>query len=391
MKFTSALSAALLAGVTVAQDVACLVNGETVAVVDLDTGVCPFTIPETLPVSFEFESLEDYDVTFYYAVAQAVKYFTDIVNAGREIDIPAASLYGAGPTPLFQVHLEQAPAANSTAAIRKRLLKQVQLSNNELVKRAPIDDFLATAEAAEGTEVSSTVFEVVDISGSSSSEAITSSGDSVATETNTDTTVITITSCSDNKCAAGEVTATASEVTTTVDEEVTTYTTYCPETTVITITSCADDKCVESTVPVTPSLTTGTVNGEVTSYYTYCPLTESTETVVETTIITITSCSDDKCVESTVPATPAETTTTDEAGVESTYTTYIEVTSTAPVPETVAPETTVPETVAAESTTLAATTTSAAGSASPITTFEGGAAKFGASALLVAPLVAFLF
>ena len=31
-----------------AQDVACLVDNQQVAVVDLDTGVCPFTIPASL-------------------------------------------------------------------------------------------------------------------------------------------------------------------------------------------------------------------------------------------------------------------------------------------------------------------------------------------------------
>lgn len=69
------------------------------------------------------------------------------------------------------------------------------------------------------------------------------------------------------------------------------------ETTVITITSCSDDKC--HTVPVTTGVTTAT---EVhTTYTTYCPLPSesehapSTTTNLETTVITITSCDNDKC------------------------------------------------------------------------------------------------
>ncbi|CAH6718543.1 yeast-form wall Protein 1 [[Candida] jaroonii] len=357
MKFTSVLSTAVLAATAIAQDVACLVNGEQVAVVDLDTGVCPFTVPAALPVAFDFVSLEEYDVTFYYAVAQAVKYFTDIVGAGRLIEIPAIALYGTPGVPLFQVHLEASPAANSTAAIRRRLLKQV-----ELVKKAEIDDFLAIAEQAEGVAVAGNTFAVVDLSSSSAGASTTGATDGTATVTDSLTTIVTITSCSNDVCASGTVPATASEVVTTVDETVYTTTTYCPVATVVTITSCKDNKCHESTVPATPSLTTETIAGEVTSYYTYCPLTEDqTEVVTEEikTVVTITSCSDNKCHETVVPVTPATTVVTGT-------------------------------TVAGESTTEAAPTSSSPSTVASISTYGGSAAKVGGSLLAIIPLFGLL-
>ncbi|WEJ96989.1 yeast-form wall protein 1 [Yamadazyma tenuis] len=378
MKFTNVLSTAILASYAVAKDVACLVNGEAVGVVDLDTGVCPFTIPQRYPVAFDFVSSDEYDVTFYYAVANSIKYFNQIADAGRTISIPASILYGLPATPCFQVHLDRTPPSNSTAAIRRRLLKQV-----EMVKRAEVDDFIATAETTDGTAIDGVTFEVVDLSSSSVTATGTGVGSTgIVTETDVATTVITITTCSNNACGEATVSATASEVVTTVNEEVTSYTTYCPLTTVITVTSCSDDACATSEVPVTPSLTTETVEGEVTSYYTYCPLTgETTTTEVETTVITITSCSEDKCSTSEVSATQGPVTTT-VAGEETIYTTWCPVTG-----ETTAETTTAAvstgETVAAESTTLA-TSAAAATSTSPINTFEGAGNKVGSSLLAVA-------
>ncbi|ODV80622.1 uncharacterized protein CANTADRAFT_165050 [Suhomyces tanzawaensis NRRL Y-17324] len=125
--------------------------------------------------------------------------------------------------------------------------------------------------------------------GSAMSAALYSNGTS--THTDIQTTVVTITSCSDNKCS--EIPQTTGL--TTVTENETVYTTYCPlpstqapapapskdhehehgtktETdikhTVITITSCADNKCTE--VPQTTGVTTVTENNTV--YTTYCPL-----------------------------------------------------------------------------------------------------------------------
>ena len=103
-----------------------------------------------------------------------------------------------------------------------------------------------------------------------------------ATVTGIQTTVITVTSCSDNHCLKVPIETGITVVT----EGSTSYTTYCPldnipstqtvtdvATTVVTITSCQDNKCDLATV------TTGvTVVTELdTVYTTYCPLpTEST-------------------------------------------------------------------------------------------------------------------
>ncbi|KAG7195061.1 uncharacterized protein KQ657_004175 [Scheffersomyces spartinae] len=68
----------------------------------------------------------------------------------------------------------------------------------------------------------------------------------------------------------------------------TTVTEY--STTDITITSCSDNKCTETTLPASLSVVTETVNGVETIYTTICPETETTPvpTTVEMTTVTTT-------------------------------------------------------------------------------------------------------
>lgn len=160
--------------------------------------------------------------------------------------------------------------------------------------------------------------------------APTTSADSILTETHASTTVVTITSCADNKCTKVPVTTGVTVVTTTINDKVTEYTTYCPLT-------------GETTEPVAPTSSTAPapapsskapVSGETTV----------TETHKSQTVITVTSCSDDKC--STKPVTTGLTTVTDN---ETVYTTYCPLSETkepapssSPVvsPEPVTPQTT---------------------------------------------------
>ena len=467
MKFsTLAIIAASFASSVSAVDVDCLVNGASVATVDLDTGVCPFDIPQPLPVEFTFQALDDYLVDCYYALANDNKYFNDIVNAGRIISIPAKVLFQGGDFPLFNIHAEESPAANSTSALRKRLF-----AGQTQIKRDDASDFAESLKSRTGTPVSGNAAPVFAValaapsssapsSGSPSTEStstgtvtstntdvitITSCSDNKcteitapATETVTDksTEVITITSCSDNKCTETTVPATHSTVTTTVSGVESIYTTVCPltetvtdkHTTVVTVTSCSDNKCSKSTVPATESEVVTTVNGVESTYTTVCPITE---TKASTTVITVTSCSDNKCHETVVPATESEVVTT-QHGVESTYTTYCPIeteTETTKAPTSVITitscsgdncvEKTVPVTVAtttisgkesayttylsvsetttagpsqteAKPTTLAPATTSAATSPAVSTIADNGAAsKFGSFAALAMVPVAF--
>lgn len=279
MKFTSVLSTAALAASAMAINVDCLVNGDSVATVDLDTGVCPFTIPAEDPVVFQFVSVEEFDVTAYYVHINGTRHFNDVRNAGRVVEVEANLLFGQASVDLFQIHQEKTAPANSTAAIRRRLLNQV-------AKRDDIDNFVAFIETLDGTAVPGATFAVVEAAGSSSAEG-------TVTETDVSTTVVTITSCSNDVCTPLTVPATPSEVTYTTDEVVTYYTTYCPLETTVTITSCSENKCSQTYVPYTPSLTTGTVNGQETVYYTYCPLTTEKPSpqnlAAESTIIEVSS------------------------------------------------------------------------------------------------------
>ncbi|EGV61489.1 Flocculin type 3 repeat [Yamadazyma tenuis] len=126
-------------------------------------------------------------------------------------------------------------------------------------------------------------------------------------------------------------------------------------TTVVTITSCSENKCATSVA--TTGLTTVTENDTI--YTTYCPLTAetATETDISTTVVTITSCSDHKCATSV--ATTGVTTVTENDTV---YTTYCPLTSAA---ATKAASSAAPTTLAAQSV--------AASSAASVASFEGAA------------------
>ena len=392
-----AIFTSLLTAKAAAKDVLCLVNDTPVATVDLDTGVCPFQLPAELVAFFDYASSEDYNVQFYYAIANSVRYFTDIVHAGTEISIPANQIYGTDGSAVFQVHVENTPVSNSTAAIKRRMLKQV-----EVIKRDEASDFAESLKSVDGTLVNSALFRVVDapsgsssiVSGTPTGTVPVSSGVNTVptgdvTETLESTKVITVTHCSDNKCSATTVPATPTVTTYTVDGTVTSYKTYCPltdaadvtetveSTKIITVTHCSDNKCSESTVAATPTLTTETIEGTVTAYTTYCPISDDsgvTETVESTKIITVTQCSDNMCSESTVAATPALTTETIE-GTVTAYTTYCPVSEDASASGTAAPGTEAPEatstspagTAAPGTEAPEATSTSPAGTAAPVT------------------------
>ncbi|CAM9023541.1 unnamed protein product [Wickerhamomyces anomalus] len=190
----------------------------------------------------------------------------------------------------------------------------------------------------------------------SSSLSITSSA-SYANGTSTDvvtkpsTTLVTITSCSEDKCSEVESTAQVTVVTSTHNGVVTTFTTYCPlttteqQTTVVTVTSCDENKCSEVPSTAQVSIATTTINGVVTSYTTYCPLTttptgyqtfstsvdsiksHAESTGITTTVVTVTSCANGVCT--AAPSTgKVSVATTTQNGVVSSYTTYGSIDST---------------------------------------------------------------
>ncbi|KAM9916477.1 hypothetical protein OXX59_009945, partial [Metschnikowia pulcherrima] len=91
-----------------------------------------------------------------------------------------------------------------------------------------------------------------------------------STKTNVETTIVTITSCHDNKCHESTVAATQGPTTVTTNGETTVYTTWCPissteagKTTVWTSASTgANGEATTVTVTATEGPTTATVNGE---------------------------------------------------------------------------------------------------------------------------------
>ncbi|CAI5759039.1 unnamed protein product [Candida verbasci] len=442
MKFSSIIAVgSALISTAFAQDVGCFVNGNQVAVVDLDTGSCPFTIPANLPVpTFRFVDENDYTVQFYYSVFDAIRYFTDIVNAGNVISIPANLLYNGPALPLFSVAAEETPASNSTAALRKRFLK-----DTPLIKRETVDEFVAGLRELNGTLIDSgSTFEVRDPIVSASPSVSASPTLTIQT-----TTITTVTTCSTGTGLA-TITAVPSVVTTTVSGVETVYTTWCPittdseghtytlapehgqgevtskggagpatvteqETTIITITSCHEDKCHQTTVPATKSLGTTTVRGVETVYTTWCPVTttEGEEKPVSTPAASKPASSAPAASSApvaeqvtTVTVTKPVSTSVHSQGTEAStsifYTTVTSIVSAASAPGASAPAGSAPgasaPTVAAQSgtpvtqssvpqPTVAAQSqppASAVPSTAAISTYEGNAAKYGASFLAVA-------
>ncbi|ONH67792.1 putative acid phosphatase [Cyberlindnera fabianii] len=174
--------------------------------------------------------------------------------------------------------------------------------SKKFVKRAETTWNLSdtiTADASSSASSASTSVSTSASDAEASNGSITTSFDStsVVTEAEQSTTVVTITSCSNDVCSEAEITTGLTVITTTESGIVTEYTTYCPltdsttigdeqSTTVVTITSCSDNACSE--VPVTTGVTviTETLAGTVTEYTTYCPLSGSTEALTSKQVAT---------------------------------------------------------------------------------------------------------
>lgn len=168
----------------------------------------------------------------------------------------------------------------------------------------------------------------------------------------------------------------ASSVYAYANETVTQY-----ETTLLTITSCSENKCDTTVTPVIPSVATVTVQGFVTEYTTYCPITAEeeaspasslagesvvsslTETVVTETVSGVETIYTTVCplTESTTKKAEVETASSEEIS-------YVDLTTTPVVSSTVEAE----ETVYAQST-LFTSYASNASSIANVSTYEGAA------------------
>ena len=366
VKFTAIASLATMAATVVSQQVDCILNGNVVATVDLDTGLCPYPIDPSLPVKADITNLQDYDVDFYYLLDEGAKYFNDIAAAGRTIFFPANTALNNpnAISGLFHVHDQRVPDQNSTEAIKKRLFK-----DSYKVKRDDVQDVVNYLKTLDGTPVDTQNTYVVRLANETSSSA---NNEGTATVTEQSTTIITITSCSEDKCHETTVPATQGPTTTTVNGEETVYTTWCPvetetvaSTSYVTVTSC-NEECHETSIPVTQGPTTATVSGSVVTYTTWCPVVTPSGT----------------------PATPA-TPTTPATNAPGTNTPATPATPATNAPATTAPATTAP--VVSTPTTVAAVSTPGAPPASVPTVSVGAAGKVGVSfALIAIPLLNFL-
>jgi hypothetical protein len=193
---------------------------------------------------------------------------------------------------------------------------------------------------------------------------------------------------------------TSTVVTTTLaNGDVTSYTTFCPitndaaRTTVITITSCSENKCSEVPVTTGVSLITKVVSNVLTTYTTYCPLTtwKALETSISSGVTSVAEVAKSVATTSVVTSSTAKTinsfatTVVAAEGVSSSTTAKVTITG---------KTTEVSAKSSAEIQTLqAATSTSTRGvsSAAAISTFEGSAEKLSTFSSALALAVAALF
>ncbi|RCK65308.1 hypothetical protein Cantr_01055 [Candida viswanathii] len=137
----------------------CYTNGEIVSLVDYENGVCEFIIPDSCPTVFPYASSSNYEIRYYYAQVNGVKYTTDIQRAGRVISVPARLLVSQG-IALFQVHLQKSPTRR---LVRKSDIEEEYVDVNEFVasiadtEGSPLDVTISDGVVSAGFVTASSV------------------------------------------------------------------------------------------------------------------------------------------------------------------------------------------------------------------------------------------
>ncbi|CCH43873.1 putative threonine-rich GPI-anchored glycoprotein [Wickerhamomyces ciferrii] len=220
--------------------------------------------------------------------------------------------------------------ASSVSSVASSVSSAASSASSAISSASDASDSSAASSASSDLSSASSAISSASSAASSISSDVAPQSTSTTAVYQNSTTLVTVTSCDEDKCSEVPSTALISIATTTINGVVTSYTTYCPltttsapvpapttvteeqdstKTTLVTVTSCHEDKCSEVVSTAQVSIATTTVNGIVTSYTTYCPLTTETgvktstqtkdelRTVTEnsTKVITVTSCHEDKC------------------------------------------------------------------------------------------------
>ncbi|KAF7580920.1 Flocculin type 3 repeat family protein [Clavispora lusitaniae] len=150
-------------------------------------------------------------------------------------------------------------------------------------------------KAAETTGAETTETKAKASTASTTAPATSEKAKSAATVTNAQTTVVTVTSCADNKCAETPVTTGVTALTTTINGVESVYTTFCPLSGEVEASS-APAPVVSSAPAPAPEVSSAPAPApEVSSAPAPAPAVSAS-----TQVITITSCADNKCEESTV-------------------------------------------------------------------------------------------
>ncbi|KAK6873374.1 Yeast-form wall Protein 1, partial [Candida tropicalis] len=297
------VSSSVYSSTSARQMVSCYMNGKVVSIVDYETGICEFTLPDAYDTYFRYVSSSNYDIKYYYAKVNGVKYTTDIQNGGRVISVPAKLLVNQGIV-LYVVHLQK----SSTRKLRR----------DTEVGFDSVEEFIKSIADSEGTSLDIT------ISNGSVGDAamtLTSIGESgaIVCEIITDESASTLINACESvntlthADSSGEAHITSSEWienTVSTDSHVAHATSTDVETTVVkktvtsVITQCSNNVCSESTATLVNSGISSTLN-------------EQTGIVIDTDISSLVSASSSSDQAATTTDIPAVITANENSAAKS--------------------------------------------------------------------------
>lgn len=203
-------------------------------------------------------------LTTYVTASPITVVYNDATTSTVPHSKSTASSHVAAASPSSGI-ASQTSSATTIASTGSTVTKQTSLhgaqsASQTLGASAASNDFTsALTSASESTRIVAADSKISSMP-LSASETLSVLGETV---TNPHTTVLTITTCSDNKCQATSVTTGLTVVTTTVDGVKTVYTTFCPLTSQTESTAIAAKSTVTE-VPETESLDTTTSDSAAT-------------------------------------------------------------------------------------------------------------------------------
>nr|MCP8719458.1 hypothetical protein [Asgard group archaeon] len=161
----------------------CYVGGEEVGVVEYETGVCDFTIPDNLETFFHFTSTDNYDIQYYFASIDGQKFTTDVASSGRVISIPAKLLNNVA-LELNKIHLKKSSASVIEPSSVSTATEDFEKRDYDFGDFDDLDDWLGSIDDGEGEPIDVTIS-----AGTGTESSTTIDETSIATESSSAPTI----------------------------------------------------------------------------------------------------------------------------------------------------------------------------------------------------------